>query len=160
MYGALKNPAFLEDLDPHSPDPRAYHSLETRTKVHFEYLQQIHEKKLLFIGKTDNEQRICIKFVDQYSRAVHEKCAEMGIALKLRGFEDIGAGWKMVIMDALDKEYTFFDKSILPAGTQERIRERLVELHQANFVHGDVRDVNIMVRQDRKLGFMLVDFDW
>ena len=28
------------------------------------------------------------------------------------------------------------------------------------FVHGDVRDVNIMVRKDGKLEFMLVDFDW
>ncbi len=84
----------------------------------------------------------------------------MGIAPKLRGFEDIGAGWKTVIMDALDEEYKPFDKNILPADTGERIGERLVELHQANFVHGDVRDANIMVRKDGKPGFMLVDFDW
>jgi hypothetical protein len=36
----------------------------------------------------------------------------------------------------------------------------LVELHQGYFAHGDVRDVNIMVRKDGKSGFMLVDFDW
>ena len=32
-------------------------------------------------------------------------------------------------------------------------------LHQANVVHGDVRDANVMVMKDGKLGFMLVYFD-
>jgi len=159
-YEALRNPALLENLDPQFPDPRTFRSLESKTTVNFKYLCQMDEKKLLFVGETDKGERICIKFVRRYSRAVHEKCAEMGIAPKLRGFEDIGAGWKMVIMDALDEEYKPFDQNILAADTRERIGERLVELHQANFVHGDVRDANIMVRKDGKLGFMLVDFDW
>ena len=159
-YDTLKTPALLENLDPQFPDPRTYHSLETKTIVNFKYLRQIDEKKLLFLGENDNGKRICIKFVRQYSQAVHEKCAQMGIAPKLRGFEEIGAGWKMVVMDALDEEYQPFDKRILPVGADEHLRERLVELHQANFVHGDVRDVNIMVRKDGKLEFMLVDFDW
>jgi hypothetical protein len=159
-YDALKNPTLLENLDPQFPDPRMYRSLETKATVNFKYLRQIDEKKLLFVGENDNGERICIKFVRRYSQTVHEKCAQMGIAPKLRGFEDIGAGWKMVIMDALDEEYQPFDKRTLPVGADEYLRERLVELHQANFVHGDVRDVNIMVRKDGKPGFMLVDFDW
>jgi len=159
-YDALENPTLLENLDPRFPDPHTYHSLETGTKVHFKYFLQIHEEKLLFFGKADDGQSICIKFVRRYSQAAHEKCAKMGIVPKLRGFEDIGAGWKMVIMDDLYEEYKPFDKNILPADTGERIRERLVELHLANFVHGDVRDVNIMIRKDGKSGFMLIDFDW
>jgi hypothetical protein len=159
-YDALKNHALLENLDPQFPDPRTYRSLETETTVNFKYLCQIDEKKLLFIGENDNGERICIKFVRRYSQAAHEKCAEMGIAPKLRGFEDIGARWKTVIMDALDEEYKPFDKNNLPADGREHIRARLVELHQANLVHGDVRDVNIMVRKDGKPGLMLVDFDW
>src|SRR4051812_17640049 len=158
-YDALNNPALLENLDPGFPDPRTYSCLETKATVNFKYLCQIDETKLLFVGKTDNGERICIKFVHRYSQAVHEKCVEMGIAPKLRGFEDIGAGWKMVIMDFLDKEYEPSDKRTLPLGAEEYLRERLIELHQANFVHGDVRDINIMVRKDDKLGFMLVDFD-
>ena len=117
--------------------------------------------KLLFIGKqTDNGERICIKFVRRYSRAAHEKCATLGIAPKLRGFQGIGAGWTMVVMDALDREYKTFDKNALPAGTRENIEDGLRKLHQAHVVHGDVRDVNIMIRKDGKPGFMLVDFDW
>ena len=84
----------------------------------------------------------------RYSPDVHEKCAEMGIAPKLRGFENIGAGWTMVVTDALDEEYTSFDKGVPPSGTQKYLTERLAELHQAHFVHGDVRDVNIMVQKD------------
>jgi hypothetical protein len=86
----------------------------------------------------------------------------MGIAPKLRGFEVIGAGWTMVIMDALDKEYKPFDKmdAVGATDTYKLIKERLVDLHQANFVHGDVRDVNIMIRKDGEPGIMLVDFDW
>ena len=63
----------------------------------------------------------------------------------------------MVIMDALDEEYKEFDEDALPADTREHIRAGLVKLHQAHFVHGDVRDVNMMVEKDGKPEFMLVD---
>ncbi|KAG5635658.1 hypothetical protein H0H81_010494 [Sphagnurus paluster] len=159
-YDALTDPSLLKHLDPRFPDPRTYRSLETETTVNFEYLHQIDEQKLLFMGKTDNRERICIKFVRRYSREAHEKCAAMGIAPRLRGFEDIGAGWKMVIMDALDEEYEPFDHSTLPEGAEELLRDRFVELHQANLVHGDVRGANIMVRKDEMPGLMLVDYDW
>ena len=66
----------------------------------------------------------------------------------------------MVIMNALDEEYKIFDKKSLPVDTRENIEAGLNKLHQANFVHGDVRKANIMVRKDGKAGFMLVDFDW
>jgi hypothetical protein len=157
-HKALANPALLKDLDPRYPDPRTYHSLETETNVKFKYLSQMDDSKLLFVGETDDGERICIKFVRRYSQAAHEKCAKMGIAPKLRGFEDIGAGWMMVIMDALD-EYKTLEAAPSP-DTREPIRAGLIELHQAHLVHGDVRNVNIMVRKDGNPGFMLVDFDW
>ena len=156
-YGALRNRALLENLDSRFPDPRTYSSLDTNTTVKFKYLHQIDEDKLLFIAETDNNERICIKFARWYSETVHLKCAEMGVAPKLRGFEYIGGGWVMVVMDALDREYISFDKETLPMDAEKFLRERLIELHQANFVHGDVRDLNIMVRKDGK---PLVDFDW
>ena len=72
---------FLARAAPSRPQP-----LWTSSK----YLHEIDEKELLFVGETDNGDRICIKFVRRYSKAVHEKCAEMGTAPKLRDFEDIG----------------------------------------------------------------------
>jgi len=159
-YEALKNPALIEDLVPEFPDPRTYHSLETDSTVKFKYHGQMDEQKLLFVGETENGEKVCIKFVHRYSRAAHEKCATMGIAPKLRGFEAIGAGWTMVIMDDLSKEYKPFDDKSLPADTRKNMEAGLNELHQAHYVHGDIRDVNIMVRRDGEPGFMLVDFDW
>ncbi|KAN0133606.1 hypothetical protein V8E53_008594 [Lactarius tabidus] len=164
-YKQLKTPELLKDLDPEYPDLRVYRSLDTpsEAQVKFKYVDSIDDKKSLFIGKTVKDgDRICIKFIRRYSRAVHEECAKMGIAPKLRGFEVIGAGWTMVIMDALDKEYKPFDKmdAVGATDTYKLIKERLVDLHQANFVHGDVRDVNIMIRKDGEPGIMLVDFDW
>lgn len=159
-YRLLKNPVVLENLDSHFPDPCTYRSLETKNMVKFKYIHQIDEDKLLFIAETDNRERICIKFVRHYSRAAHEQCTEIGIAPKLRGFEEIGAGWVMVVMDALDEGYMPFDKKTVHFDVEKFLRERLIVLHQANFVHGDVRDVNIMVRKDGKEGLMLVDFDW
>ena len=47
-----------------------------------------------------------------------------------------------------------------PIGIYEDLKALLVNLHKVGFVHGDVRDTNIMVRKDRKPGFMLLDFDW
>ena len=158
-YDTLQDPALIEDLSPRFPDPRMYPSLETNSTVNFKYVRQMYEKKLLFLGKTDSGERICIKFVRRYSRETHEKCATMGIAPRLRGFKDIGAGWTMVIMDDLTEEYKPFNKEA-PGADEADIEARLKELHQAHFVHGDVRDTNIIVRKDGKPGFMLVDFDW
>ena len=85
----------------------------------------------------------------------------MGIAPKLRGFEKIGAGWTMVIMDDLGEEYKTLNNNDLPVGTREHMRAGLDELHRAHFVHGDLRGVNILVRQGcGKPGVILVDFDW
>ncbi|KAG2125665.1 hypothetical protein DEU56DRAFT_715527, partial [Suillus clintonianus] len=36
----------------------------------------------------------------------------------------------------------------------------LQSLHQEGYVHGDIRDMNVMVKRDRSTGFKLVDFDW
>jgi tRNA A-37 threonylcarbamoyl transferase component Bud32 len=44
-------------------------------------------------------------------------------------------------------------------GRQAPPIKKVTFLHQAGYVHGDVHDTNIMVK-DRSQGFKLVDFDW
>ena len=77
----------------------------------------------------------------------------------------------MVIMDVLDEEYNSFNMSTtflvsrgisqhlhwfttLPVDAEKYLGKRLNELHQANFVHGDVQDLtrNIMLRKDGSWG--------
>ena len=74
----------------------------------------------------------------------------------------------MVVMDLLkpeEYECLYDVKHSLSCEEKERLRAelrgKLTGLHRVNFkfVHGDVRDVNVMVRKDRT-GWRLVDFDW
>lgn len=70
----------------------------------------------------------------------------------------------MVVMDLLEEYECLCDvKHSLSHEEKQRLREelssKLTDLHQMDFVHGDVRDANVMVRKDR-LGWKLVDFDW
>lgn len=70
----------------------------------------------------------------------------------------------MIVMDLLEEYECLHDvkhslSSEQKARLRAEIRSRLTELHQENFVHGDVRDANVMVKRDR-LEWKLVDFDW
>ncbi|KAH0828842.1 hypothetical protein J3R83DRAFT_3312 [Lanmaoa asiatica] len=40
------------------------------------------------------------------------------------------------------------------------MEEKLKAFHHAGFVHGDIRDVNIVVSKTDVTRFMFVDFDW
>ena len=83
----------------------------------------------------------------------------MGIAPKLKGIEDIGAGWKMLIMDTRDGEYGPFDKDTLPAGTHGQRGNAGPSFIKPTLCTA-MRDANITVRNHDKLGFMPVDFDY
>lgn len=67
----------------------------------------------------------------------------------------------MVVMDRIDREYELLsarrksDKLL-----RDSILGSLEDLHQAGYVHGVARGINVMVRKDGSKGFMLVDFDW
>ncbi|KAK7437958.1 hypothetical protein VKT23_018393 [Stygiomarasmius scandens] len=63
-------------------------------------------------------------------------------------------------MDRVDDNYRPFDTADRSEQMRDFILEKLGALHQAGYVHGDVRDTNVMVRSDGEAEFMLVDFDW
>jgi hypothetical protein len=120
---------------------------------------QVEDEKLLFI-----------KFVQQYSEKAHDYCASQGCSPRLLGYETLAGGWIMVVMEAVDVSvYLPFVKSGLLSPTFPADRElrpavaRLVEgLHNEGYVHGDLRDANLLVSTDgrQESMFMLVDFDW
>jgi serine/threonine protein kinase len=144
--------------DPVFPHPTRYASLEDSTPRTFKYLSHLDNDKLIFSGK-ENDDDICIKFVRRYSKDAHLKCSELGFAPALRGFERIDGGWYMVVMDLLDETYRDLHDSPRKATFSEEILEKVVTLHQAGYVHGDIRTTNIMVKRSGS-GIMLVDFDW
>ena len=130
----------------------------TRT---FRYVSHLDSTKLIFrCHADDTDTDICVKFVPQYSERAHEKCASRGFAPALRGFQRLPGGWYMVVMDFLGPAYQDLHDSTVKASYSEELHNKIVYLHQAGFMHGDLRDTNIMVRRDGKPGIMLLDFDW
>lgn len=142
------------------PYPSSYTCVETSSTCHFTYISQMDDKKLLFSAKTTDDKILCIKFVRRYSREVHERCASGGFAPALYGFEDLPGRWHMIVMEMITKDYCCLYKSSAPSSHREEIAAKLVSLHQDSYVHGDIRDTNIMVKEDGSLGIKLVDFDW
>lgn len=70
----------------------------------------------------------------------------------------------MVVMDALEEAYVCVHdlppEARIPDGVRAGLRATLAALHHANLVHGDIRDANVLVKEDGGEGFMVLDFDW
>jgi serine/threonine protein kinase len=148
---------------PEFPYKKQYTALSDSTVHTFRYISAMDPSKLVFRARTDSSDDVCVKFVDRYSKEVHEKCFSMGFAPALRGFERLPGGWYMVVMDYIDDSYTElfeFQDLEVRATFSDEILEKVESLHQAGFVHGDIRSTNIMVKQSREQGIMLIDFDW
>lgn len=125
----------------------------------FKYTSQPIKDKLIFFASLPDKE-VCIKFVHHYSKDAHEACASLGCAPKLHAFETSPGGWFMVVMDRLAPEgYATLWEVALTKRTFDTIRNCLVRLHQMGYVHGDVRDMNIMVSK-RDGTSVLIDFDW
>ena len=128
----------------------------------FQYESQIIKHKLVFLATlTATGEKVCVKFARSYSQEVHSFCAKIGCAQALRSFEPIPGGWLMIVMDAIDdfdELYGCYEVS-KSHPIVEAMDEKLNEMHRNDFVHGDIRESNIMVSKDRK-GFMFLDFDW
>lgn len=174
-FGALRNALRLleqcyhEELSsktPLTPDleflyPSSYSCIRTSLVCSFTYISQIDDSKLLFSAtKTADNEVICIKFVRRYSKDVHMFCASKGLAPALKGFQELPGGWHMVVMDMIGNDYCRLSDFPPPYSHFEDITRKLTLLHQENYVHGDIRDTNIMVKRDGVQGFRLVDFDW
>lgn len=166
---------FLEPNDPYikCPYPRSYIS-STGHNQEFSYDEpRIRRDQLIFFGETVGDaagNKICIKFVRHYSPDAHKFCASKGHAPKLIAYNPLPGGWNMVIMDALDIDNDCFSPrpgpyrllSEIDVSDRQPLKEAITslirELHNAGYVHGDLRDANFVVGDNKH--FMLLDFDW
>ena len=167
----------LEPEDPYlkCPYPRSYTN-STGFIQQFSYDEtQILRDRLIFFGETVGDvagSKICMKFVRHYSPQAHEFCASKGNAPKLIAYNSLPGGWNLVVMDALDIDNDCFPQrpgsyrllSEISLSDRQPLKETITslirELHNHNdgYVHGDLRDTNFVVRDDKH--FMLLDFDW
>jgi hypothetical protein len=158
-FPAISGQDVAEQPIPTFPYPTQYISLEGSNPQAFKYLSQLDRDKLVFLGMAANN-AICIKFVRRYSKEAHLKCCSLGFAPALHGFQAIPGGWHMVVMDFVGDEYQLLDGVPAKAPYLSEVKEKLVSLHQAGYVHGDVRRTNIMVKINGESGILLLDFDW
>ncbi|KAF8872351.1 hypothetical protein BD779DRAFT_1452885 [Infundibulicybe gibba] len=137
----------------------------------FRYSPRPSDERLVFFGNILGDNTgICIKFVRNYSSAVHQYFSNLGLAPRLLGLESLSGGWKMVVMDRVDQEYIDLYSSLIdrdrPLDEELRftlydtLHTSLVGLHRAGFVHGDIQAPSIMISKNRRAKFLLLDFDW
>lgn len=119
--------------------------------------------RLLYLAKTRRsgvEKHFIIKFAQRYAIELHDLCAKQGHAPSILAYERLPGGWLAVAMEYIEDSTSITSSGLL---TQHRDRwtEELINLvktfHAEDFVHGDLRDVNILCKNDV---IMLVDFDW
>ncbi|KAL4065048.1 hypothetical protein J3A83DRAFT_4263978 [Scleroderma citrinum] len=143
------------------PHFNSFTSLQDNSMQELKYINQPLKDNLVFFAALCNQQLVCIKFARRYSKDAHEICASLGHAPALHGFEKIPGGWYMIVMDKLPNEYDMLCGPTPPISLINDIRKNaLAPLHEQGYVHGDIRDTNIMVPKSDKTKFMLVDFEW
>lgn len=150
---------------------------------YFTYIKAIDNKRIFRVESDDEHHtKLCIKFSTRYSADAHRKAHELGFAPALLAVNRVD-DWFMVIMDDVSAEYasTLYDVARAEDGdghsllhtpavsldaAQALVKEKLDALHEAGFVHGDVRSVNVLVRNKNSVSepalsdVLLVDFDW
>ncbi|KAF8430340.1 hypothetical protein EV426DRAFT_14428 [Tirmania nivea] len=117
---------------------------------------------LIFQGRTDANQLICVKFVRQYGKDVHIWCTNKGFAPGLLGFERLDGGWFMVVMYFLGESWRVLNEAGVKTESiselERKICSVITKLHESGMVHGDIREMNILVNDKNE--FMLIDYDW
>lgn len=146
---------------------------ENGQHINFSYQLRIADK-LVFVAEPDKSSdkdlgTLCVKFTRRYSEDAHRFLAQLGYAPRLRAVMRLPGGWNMVVMDY--SEYTQLCDPMLQISDELRqaimakISEAVHKLHDAGFVHGDIRLCNVLVdcrmstsEDGSRIHF--IDFDW
>ena len=143
------------------PYPHHYDDNETGEKVLFTYNKRLDKSRLVFLATAPaKELRLFIKFTQEYGRDAHRACSDERIAPHLYGVVSLSGGWRMVVMEYLDPA-AFRHVSGGDIGLESDIRDAVRILHDRGFVHGDLRDCNMMcMKEGGARRVLLLDFDW
>ncbi|KAI0713704.1 hypothetical protein C8Q76DRAFT_732298 [Earliella scabrosa] len=150
----------------------------------FTYIEAIEGKRIFRVRHDSDGTPLIVKFTKSYSAAAHRLAHETGFAPALRAVNNV-YDWVMVVMDDESADYsdTLWDlkareNKITMGSPQERreadaaslehaqqaVMNGLRRLHELGYVHGDVRDVNVLVRNKdapcTRPDVLLVDWDW
>lgn len=129
--------------------------------IQFVYHQRLFPDKLLFHVKATESLYLVVKFTTRYSEAAHRHCAEHGIAPRLYAVEKLKAGWIMVVMEYLNFDEYDYPGSKTPEA-ELSVTRALETLHNGGYVHGDFRNVNVLIKKlaNDQFDVKILDFDW
>ncbi|RUS19541.1 hypothetical protein BC937DRAFT_87321 [Endogone sp. FLAS-F59071] len=136
-------------------------------KIQFKYHTTLNSHPFIFLvdvlGNQPNlPRRLIVKFTRQYPYAIHQTCASLHIAPELYGCATLPGGWFMVIM-AYMVDYSMLGEYAPNPLIKAEVKKAMGQLHGLGYAHGDLRDVNILVRYsdaDSVVNVVFVDWDW
>lgn len=124
---------------------------ENGQHINFPYRFRI-AGKLVFVAESSDKDldTLCVKFTRRYSEDAHHFLAQLGCAPRLRAVMRLPGGWNMVVMDY--SEYMQLCDPMLQISDELRLHtimakvsEVVQKLHDAGFVHGDIRSPNVLI---------------
>ncbi|CAL8462656.1 g2189 [Coccomyxa elongata] len=146
------------------PCPCSYLSLRGLQRHGFKYLERL--TNYTFHAVPDGpaagshlpstEPELFIKFCKNYSTEAHEALHKTGFAPRLLGCELLPGRWLMVVMEYLPSARIWDDVDPMEK-PRDALRAALGALHDAGFVHGDLRGCNVLVDKERVYA---TDLEW
>ena len=138
---------------------------EAPGEIRFRILQPHPDKqdyRLLYLARTldEKEQLIMVKITRRYSIELHAFCAARGQAPGIVGFKQIPGGWFVVAMDCISPPMPPSHSPELQGlfdAWKGELQELVQPFHDAGFVHGDLREPNILCDGDK---LKQIDYDW
>ncbi|KAK7034928.1 hypothetical protein R3P38DRAFT_2698658 [Favolaschia claudopus] len=157
-------PSLVTEVQGDFPFPRSF-DLAGLSK-RFRYTSAFDGKRVYRAAIVDSGAPVIVKYTLKYSMAAHKFANDAGFAPKLLDCKRIHEWW-MVVMEDVSTDYVTIEQAKADGhdlhGIQDSVNTALHALHHANYVHGDIRDVNVLVRRDSNrvtAPVMLVDWDW
>ena len=89
-----------------------------------------------------------MKFTKTYSKKLHLYLAKENLAPTLLAVEELPNGWKMVVMEMI-KDATYWDAGSASQNLKNELKRALNLMETKKYVHGDLREPNILVKGDR-----------
>lgn len=130
-------------------------------QVEIDYIKQV-ERRLVFLAQTEMNGQVTtviVKFARSYNVEAHKICYGFAEgAPKLYYYGQLNGGWTVVVMELLSAMNVVRNRSI--TSLQYQLLDNLIaKLHSEGYVHGDLREYNIMVG-DETDRVCVIDFDW
>ncbi|KAI0301172.1 hypothetical protein B0F90DRAFT_1719931 [Multifurca ochricompacta] len=152
---------YINEVPTHPPSSK---------KLRFEINEELYQGKVnryenrFIYGAITSKRKdkVVVKFTQRYCLALHLFCAEEGHAPRVRGYGVLHGRWHVIVMDRI--EHDAFDRQKLASEYllkwSKDLKDLVNKFHAAGFVHGDLRDANLIVPKNNPKDIMLVDFDW